>query len=69
MRLAEAGRNAQKAQIEVEKARIESSKATVTGLAASLEQAERDFQRKEADSILKTEEVSSSLLFMAVLRS
>lgn len=47
LRLAEAGRNAQKAQAEVEKSRIESSKATVAGLKASLEQAEIDFERKK----------------------
>ena len=58
LRLAEAGRNAQKAQIEVEKARIESSKATVTGLAASLEQAERDFQRKS--ELYETKDISKA---------
>jgi HlyD family secretion protein len=58
LRLAEAGRNAQKAQIEVEKARIESSKATVTGLRASLEQAERDFKRKR--ELHKTRDVSKA---------
>ncbi|MBN2019893.1 MAG: efflux RND transporter periplasmic adaptor subunit [Sedimentisphaerales bacterium] len=47
LQLAEAGRNAQEAQIEVEKARIESSKATVVGLKASLEQAEKDLERKK----------------------
>jgi len=47
LRLAEAGRNAQKAQIEVEKSRIESSKETVTGLRASLEQALKELERKK----------------------
>jgi HlyD family secretion protein len=47
LRLAEAGRNAQEAQIEVEKARIESSKATLAALGASLEQAEKDLERKK----------------------
>jgi HlyD family secretion protein len=47
MRLAEAGRNAQEAQIEVEKAKIESSKANLAGLGASLEQAEKDLERKK----------------------
>ncbi|MFH1371436.1 MAG: efflux RND transporter periplasmic adaptor subunit [Planctomycetota bacterium] len=47
MRLAQAGRNAQEAQIEVEKARIESSKASLAALGASLEQAEKDLERKK----------------------
>ena len=47
MRLAEAGRNAQAAQIEVEKARIESSKANLVALAATLEQAQKDLERKK----------------------
>lgn len=47
LRLAEAGRNAQEAQIDVEKARIESSKANLTALAATLEQAQRDLERKK----------------------
>jgi HlyD family secretion protein len=47
MRLAEAGRNAQEAQIEVEKAKVESSKANLVGLGASLEQAEKDLERKK----------------------
>jgi HlyD family secretion protein len=47
LRLAHAGRNAQEAQIEVEKARIESSKSSITGLGASLEQAEKDLERKK----------------------
>ncbi len=58
LRLAEAGRNAQKAQIEVEKARIESSKATVAGLRASLEQAEKDFVRKQ--ELHKTRDISKA---------
>jgi HlyD family secretion protein len=58
LRLAEAGRNAQEAQIEVEKARIEGSKATVTGLAASLEQAERDFERKKG--LYDTKDISKA---------
>lgn len=47
LRLAQAGRNAQEAQIEVEKARIESSKATLNALGAALEQAEKDLERKK----------------------
>ena len=44
---AEAGRAAQVAQVEVEKARIDSQQANLAGLAASLEQAERDYERQE----------------------
>jgi HlyD family secretion protein len=47
LRLAQAGRNAQEAQTEVEKAKIESSKANLTALGASLEQAEKDLERKK----------------------
>ena len=47
LRLAEASRSAQEAQIEVEKAKIEGSKANVVGLGASLEQAEKDLERKK----------------------
>jgi HlyD family secretion protein len=47
VRLAEASRNAQEAQTEVEKARIESSKANLVALAATLEQAQNDLQRKK----------------------
>lgn len=58
LRLAEAGRDAQKAQIEVERAMIEGSKATLAGLAASLEQAERDFKRKE--ELYRTRDISKA---------
>jgi HlyD family secretion protein len=47
LQLAEAGRNAQEAQIEVEKTRIEAQKATMVGLEATLEQAKRDLERKQ----------------------
>ncbi len=47
LQLAEASRNAQVAQVEVEKARIESSKSNLVGLGASLEQAEKDLERKK----------------------
>ncbi len=47
LRLAEASRDAQNAQIEVEKARIESSKADLAALGAALEQAEKDLERKK----------------------
>ena len=58
LRLAQAGRNAQEAQIEVEKERIEASKATVVGLEASLEQAENDLQRKKG--LYETHDISKA---------
>jgi HlyD family secretion protein len=47
LRLTEASRNAQEAQTEVEKARIESSKSNLVALAATLEQAQNDLERKK----------------------
>jgi HlyD family secretion protein len=47
LRLAEASRNAQEAQTEVEKARIEGSKSNLVALAATLEQAQNDLERKK----------------------
>jgi HlyD family secretion protein len=58
LRLAQAGRNAQKAQIEVEKERIEASKATLIGLEASLEQAENDLKRKQG--LYETHDISKA---------
>jgi HlyD family secretion protein len=47
LRLAEASRSAQEAQTEVEKARIEGSKSNLVALAATLEQAQKDLERKK----------------------
>jgi HlyD family secretion protein len=47
LRLAGASRNAQEAQMEVEKSKIEGSKETLVGLAATLEQAQKDLERKK----------------------
>ncbi len=58
LRLAQAGRNAQEAQIEVEKERIEASKATLIGLEASLEQAENDLKRKQ--ELYETHDISKA---------
>jgi HlyD family secretion protein len=58
LKLAEAGRNAQAAQIEVEKARVEGSKASMVGLAASLEQAEKDLERKKG--LIESRDISKS---------
>jgi len=47
VRLAEAGKNAQEAQVEVEKSRIESSRESLAAMAATLEQAQKDLERKK----------------------
>ncbi|MGA2172456.1 MAG: efflux RND transporter periplasmic adaptor subunit [Sedimentisphaerales bacterium] len=47
LKLAEASRAAQEADTEVEKARIEGSKANLVALAATLEQAQKDLERKK----------------------
>ncbi len=47
LRLAEAGRAAKEAEIEVEKLRIEAGKSNLTALAATLEQAQKDLERKK----------------------
>jgi HlyD family secretion protein len=47
LKLAEAGRAAQEVGIEVEKSRIEGSKSTMVALAATLEQAQKDLERKK----------------------
>jgi HlyD family secretion protein len=58
LRLAQASRNAQEAQIEVEKERIEASRATLIGLEASLEQAENDLKRKQ--ELYETHDISKA---------
>ncbi len=55
---AQASRNAQAAQSEVEKARIESQKASLVGLAASLEQAKRDMERQKG--LLKSKDIAQA---------
>ncbi|MFZ0033446.1 MAG: efflux RND transporter periplasmic adaptor subunit [Sedimentisphaerales bacterium] len=58
LRLAEASRNAQAAQIEVEKERVEAQRANLAGLAASLEQAEKDLERKKG--LFETRDISKA---------
>ncbi len=58
LKLAEAGRNAQASQIEVEKLRMEGQKSTLVGLAASLEQAEKDLERKKG--LFETHDISKA---------
>jgi HlyD family secretion protein len=58
LRLAEASRNAQEAQMEVEKARIESSKSNLVALAATLEQAQKDLERKKG--LFESRDISKS---------
>ena len=47
LKLAVASKNAQEAQIDVEKSKLESSKQNLISLAATLEQAQKDLERKK----------------------
>ncbi|MEN8126754.1 MAG: efflux RND transporter periplasmic adaptor subunit [Planctomycetota bacterium] len=58
LRSAIAGRDAQKARIEVEKANILSQKATLEGTHASLKQTEREFERQK--QLLESQDISQS---------
>jgi HlyD family secretion protein len=58
LRIAQANRDAQEAQIEVEKERIEGCKADITALEASLEQAENDLKRKQG--LYETRDISKA---------
>ena len=58
LKLAEASRAAQEAQIEVEKSRIEGSKSTMVALAATLEQAQKDLERKKG--LYESRDISKS---------
>jgi HlyD family secretion protein len=55
---AQASRDAQAAQIEVEKARIESQRANLVGLSASLEQAKRDLERQKG--LLQSKDIAQA---------
>jgi HlyD family secretion protein len=58
LRLAEAGKNAQEAQLEVEKSRIESSRESLAAMAATLEQAQKDLERKKG--LLESRDISKA---------
>jgi HlyD family secretion protein len=58
LRSTEAGRDAQKASIEVEKARLLSQKANLEGLGASLNKAKLEFERQK--TLLETKDISQS---------
>lgn len=58
LRSAQATRDAQAAQVEVEKAQIASQQANLEGLAESLKQAERDLARKKG--LLESQDISQS---------
>lgn len=58
LRSAEAGRDAQKASIEVEKARILSQKASLRGTEATLKQQQLDFQRQQ--TLLVSSDISQA---------
>ena len=55
---AEASRDAQVAQVEVDKAGIKSQRASLVGLAASLEQARRDLERQKG--LLETKDIAQA---------
>ncbi|TKJ34273.1 MAG: hypothetical protein CEE38_18380 [Planctomycetes bacterium B3_Pla] len=55
---AQAGRDAQAAQIDVEKARIDSQKANLVGLSASLEQARRNMERQRG--LLQSKDIAQA---------
>lgn len=63
---AQAGRDAQAAQIEVEKARIDSQKANLAGLSASLEQARRDLERQRG--LLESKDIAQATFDQAKAR-
>ncbi|MHC4911690.1 MAG: efflux RND transporter periplasmic adaptor subunit [Planctomycetota bacterium] len=67
LRSAQAGRSAQAARIEVDKSGIASQRAALEGLAASLEEAERDFARKKG--LLESQDISQSLFDTAKYRA
>jgi HlyD family secretion protein len=66
LRSAQANRSAQAARMEVEKAGIASQKANLEGLAASLEEAQRDLDRKKG--LLDSQDVSLSVFDQAKYR-
>lgn len=63
LRSAQANRSAQAARAEVEKAAIASQKANLEGLAASLEEAQRDLERKKG--LLESQDISLSVFDQA----
>ncbi len=63
---AQASRDAQAAQIEVEKARIDSQKANLVGLAASLEQSKRDMDRQKG--LLESKDIAQATFDQAQAR-
>jgi HlyD family secretion protein len=58
LKSAEASRDAQVAQVEVDKAVIESQRASLEGLAASVEQARRDMERQKG--LLETKDIAQA---------
>ncbi|MEN6575734.1 MAG: efflux RND transporter periplasmic adaptor subunit [Phycisphaerales bacterium] len=66
LRSAQAARDAQAAQIEVEKARIASQKASLLGTAATLEQARTDLQRQ--GRLVATNDISQAEFDQAKLK-
>jgi len=65
LRSAQANRDAQAAQIEVERARVTSQRETMSGIEAQLEQAERDLRRQQ--ELLKSKDISQATYDQAKL--
>jgi len=66
LRSAQANRSAQAARVEVEKAAIASQNANLEGLASSLEEAQRDLERKKG--LLESQDISLSVFDQAKYR-
>ncbi|HIJ70238.1 MAG TPA: HlyD family efflux transporter periplasmic adaptor subunit [Planctomycetes bacterium] len=67
LRSAQATRSAQAARVEVEKATIASQQSNLEGLAASFEEAKRDFERKKG--LLNSQDISQSVFDQAKYRA
>jgi HlyD family secretion protein len=66
LRSAQASHAAQAAQIEVEKSRISSQKSNLQGLAATLKQSKKDFERQK--QLLESRDISQSVFDQALSR-
>lgn len=67
LRSAEANRAAKAAQVKVEQARIASQEATIEGISDSLEQAQRDLERKKG--LLESKDISQSAFDLAKVKA
>jgi HlyD family secretion protein len=67
LRSTQASKDALAAQVEVDKARISSQQAALLGLADSLEQAEKDLERKKG--LIETKDISQSVFDLAQVKA